>query len=177
MIFGEIMCRRTLGEERERHSTSPVAVTATRSIGLMSCLFSDLAWHAATSSKGISFYAQAEQVVPEIGSLEDFVRVLPSISEDTWRKIVSKFVDDLDNIIGRMPATKSDLKLYRGTEGVKAKVSSRDPSVPERGPGEAFRREAVLHAARPCKRGRPRNPSDVRVAISRGARSSSPEEG
>ena len=91
-------------------------------------LFSELARRAAMASDGILFYVQAADVLSEVRSLDDYLAVMPDISAGTWRKIVAKFVVDMDSIIARMPATRSPLVTYRGTNGTKAATTTRDPA-------------------------------------------------
>lgn len=89
-------------------------------------LFSELARDAAMGSTGIMFYAQAKDIVNEVRSLDDYLRVIPDISVGTWRKIVTKFITDMDSIIARMPVIKSLMVTYRGTQGTKAAETNRD---------------------------------------------------
>ena len=91
-------------------------------------LFAELERQSAMASNGIMFYAQAKDVVPGVRNLEDYLRVIADIRAGTWRKIVSKFVADMDSIIARMPVTDSVIVTYRGTAGTKAAATRTDPA-------------------------------------------------
>lgn len=91
-------------------------------------LFAELERRAAMASPGLMFYAQATDVVPGVRSLSDYMRVMADIRAGTWRKIVAKFIADMDSNLARMPVTKSVIVTYRGTVGTKAAATSRDPA-------------------------------------------------
>lgn len=95
---------------------------------LSSRFFAELARRAAMGSPGVMFYTQAKDVVPGIRSLDDYLRVMANIRAGTWRKIVAKFVADMDSIISRMPAMESAIVTYRGTVGTKAAKTTLDPA-------------------------------------------------
>jgi hypothetical protein len=49
-----------------------------------------------------------------LSSLEAYATVLPHITPFGWRKVIERFVADLDAAFGRMPPTPHALAVYRG---------------------------------------------------------------
>ena len=85
-----------------------------------------------------------------LSSLEAYATVLPHITPFGWRKVIERFVADLDAAFGRMPPTPHALVVYRGVGTPReAETLGSDPAYLST---SLSRRTAVDFAAEGCPR-------------------------
>ena len=65
---------------------------------------------------GVSFFAQFRKLANKPVTLNEYLNIIPEMSEDTWSKILRQFVQDLDYVFTQMPKTNAPMKLYRGVK-------------------------------------------------------------
>lgn len=108
-------------------------------------IVADIMAHTVLNSPGVILYRQAKAVLTQrradssdlvdpgqqqvvVSCFQDFLRVLPHITDTGWQRIVQRYVDDLDRIYECMPASGAPVTVYRGTHGPVPRGFPSDPA-------------------------------------------------
>jgi len=113
------------------------------------------------SNSGILFFPQAVRLfkdtpsafptIKRLKTLRDFKQIIPLLTNDIWIKIIERFVNDIDEIIVKMPVTECIMSVFRGvTHDIKKKTMIADPSFLSTTLSKEIARSFVENNSRKC---------------------------